>query len=96
MPWGAAEPLEPIFAQVSRRDAVDLVTGQGPDRRLTDNHVPAVRDLADPRRAVDLEANVTLVPDPWLTGMEAHPDAYGKPVRPRSRCVPSLCRDDGA
>ena len=93
-PQRAAQVLEPILPEVSRPDAVDHLTSESPDRRLADDYVPALCDLADPRRPVDIEADVILVRDARLTCVEPYPDTHGGPVRPRCGCVPSLRRDD--
>jgi hypothetical protein len=52
-------------------------------RRLRDQHLAAVADRRDPRRAVDVEPHITLVGDDRLAGVEAHPHA-DRPLLERS------------
>ena len=43
-------------------------------RRLADEHLAAVAGSRDPRRAVDVDADVTLLRDERFAGVEAHSD----------------------
>jgi hypothetical protein len=83
-----------MLPKVSRPDAVDHLTSESPDRRLTEDDVPTACDCADPRCPVDIEADVILVRDARLTCVEPYPDTHAGPIRPRCGCVPSLRRDD--
>ena len=64
------EILQPVQSLVAELGA--LVEAR---RGLGDEDLPAVAGCADPRAPVDVHADVALVGDDRLTGVDAHPDA---------------------
>ena len=57
--------------------------------------LPAVAGGADPRRAMDVDPDVALLPDDRLAGVDAHADAELRPLRPVVACERQLGRDGG-
>ena len=72
-----AEILEPVHAQVADV-CVHERTG-----RLREKHLPAVADGGYPRALVHVEADVSLLGEPRLPGMQPHPHAN----RPLGECA---------
>jgi hypothetical protein len=65
-----------VLAEVSERDAFELVVRQNGRCRLRREHLPAVARGHDSRGAVDAHPVVAaLVGDVGLTGVHAHADA---------------------
>ena len=68
---GADQVLQPVLAEVAdRRVALEEAAG-----RLGEDDLPAVGSGGDPRRAVDVDADVALVGHDRLAGVDAHADA---------------------
>ena len=77
------EVLEAVTAEVAGHGAGrQVVLGQG-ERRLGQDHLPAMPGGGDPRGAVDVEADVAIGTDHAATGVQAHPDADRVTGRPR-------------
>ncbi len=70
-PLGLDQVLQPVLAQVTDRG---LVLQEAP-RRLGEDDLPAVSGSGDSRCAVDVDADVALVGDERLTGVDAHAHA---------------------
>ncbi len=84
--------LEPVRTEVDQLDAVE----QCP-RRAGDEHLSAVPGGHDPRRAVDVHADVVRRHGERLAGMDPDPDPdldAGRPARPRERQLPVGRRRD--
>ena len=75
-----AQILEPVHAQVAN-SRVHERTG-----RLRQEHLPAVPDRGDPRPLVHVEADVSLLCQPGLTGVQPHPNA-NRSIRQRTLAV---------
>src|SRR6185436_5519811 len=89
--------LEPVLAEIAQGDAVWQVAGDERARRIGQQHLAAVSGRGDPRRTMDVEADVVVTAESALAGMEAHPHADDRRLRPRHRGEPTLrlggCRD---
>ena len=70
----AAQVLEAVVAEVARLDADEV------RRRLRQQHLASVCRRADPRRAVDVEADVVAADERRLSGVDSHPDAERQTV----------------
>ncbi len=74
-PLGSGQVLEPVLAEVAqRRDVRQPVRCEQRRGRGGDQHLPAVPAGRDPRRAVDVLADVALVGDVRSAGVHAHPE----------------------
>ena len=73
----------------------NVVAEQGP-RRLGDEDLAAVPGRADPRRADDVQADVALLADGRLAGVQAHPHAHVDAAGPIVGGEGSLTVDGGA
>ena len=82
------EPGEPVFAQIAQHD---LLADQR-SRRFRYQHLTAVRRVADPRRPVDVEADVTLGRHDRLACVHPDPHARLDTIRPGVRQQCPLCR----
>ena len=67
---GLADVLQAVRAEVAERGAVEQSR-----RLLGDEHLAAVADRRDPRAAVNVHADVALLRQLWLAGMQPHADA---------------------
>ena len=72
---GALDVLQSIRAEVAERDALDPVLDELAGR-VRQQHLTAVGDRADPRRAMYPQPDVALLPDDGLSGMQPHPHAH--------------------
>src|SRR5439155_21215623 len=55
----------------------------------------AVSGGGDPRRTMDVEADVVVAAESPFAGVETHPHADRRRLRPRSRSEPALCLGSG-
>ena len=73
--FGAIEVLEPVLAEVPERDVARQLVGDQLARGARDQHLSAVAGRADPRGAMDVQADVVIVSDLGLAGVDADPHA---------------------
>jgi hypothetical protein len=66
-PLRRGQVLQPVLAEIEQLVRVDELA-----RRLRDEHLPAVADGGDPSGAVDVEADVSLLGDTRLAGVDPH------------------------
>ena len=82
---GLLHVLEAHLAEIELRDPFRHRRDEG-GRRRGEQHLPAVARRTDPRRAMDVDPDVPLLPDDRLPGVEAH----------RTRSAPSATRGERA
>ena len=96
--FGAAEVLEPVLAEIAQRDARRERVAHEQARRLGQQHLTAVTGVRDPRRAVDVVADVVSAggrgAQAGLAGVQPHPHADDRPLGEHVRCERALRRDD--
>ena len=91
---GIFDVLQAVLAGVLQREAVEVAADERP-RRLRDEHLPAAGQRADPRSADDVEAEIALVAERRLAGVDAHPHEHLGIVRPVVRRELALNRRRG-
>src|SRR5437764_1031356 len=84
-----------MLAQVAHGDIRNLPVGDDPGRGAREQHLAPVSNRADSRRSVDTYADVALIGNVRLTGMQPHPDANLHSVVPWVRGERPLRRDGG-
>jgi hypothetical protein len=72
-PLGTTQVLEAMYAQVAEPGPVRKLIGGQLDRGRRQQHLAAVADRHDPRRAVDDRAEVVVGPCRRLPGVQPHP-----------------------
>src|SRR4029450_7974711 len=77
------EVFDQVLPRVSERGSVWEVVLDEPARQVGDQDLPAMRCRTDPRSEVDGEPRQTLVGDGGLAGVDAHPNAHVRALRPR-------------
>ena len=90
-----ADVLQLLLAEVADRHALGEIAADERARRLREQHLPAVARRADPRRADDVHADVALVADRRLAGVQAHPHLDLGAARPLVRRERALAGDRG-
>jgi hypothetical protein len=73
---GAIEVLEPVLAEIAQRDVGGQLVGDQLARGAGDEHLRTMAGRADPRRAVHVQADVIVVADLGLAGVDPHPHAH--------------------
>src|SRR5205085_10793469 len=68
-PFGRCQVLEPMLAEIIKPVCARELT-----RPLRDQNLATMARGGDPRRPVNVEADITLLGEKRLAGMEAHPD----------------------
>ncbi len=85
--------LEVLLPEVDDRHALRQVVPEQRARRLREQDLAAVARRADARRANDVEAEVALVADGRLAGVQAHAHPHLGPLRPGVRAESPLSRN---
>ena len=85
--------LQVLLPEVDDRHALRQVVPEQRARRLREQDLAAVARRADARRADDVEAEVALVADGRLAGVQAHPHPHLGPLRPGVRTESPLSRN---
>src|SRR5581483_12118027 len=92
---GTVEILQPPLAEVAEADARRQLVLDEVARRAREQHLSAVSCSCDPRRLVHAEADVSVLADTRLAGMQAHPHPYVGASRPAVCCEVTLRVDGG-
>ena len=97
-PLRTVETIEPVLAEVAEGDLAREVVLHEPRGRRGEEDLPAVTGVADPRGLVDREADVPVLAERRLAGMDAHAHTYDRPPGPllaRERLLAGDCPLDG-
>ena len=65
-----------MLTEIPERDVARQLVGDQLARGARDQHLPAVAGSADPRRAMHVQADVIILSDFRLAGVDAHPHAH--------------------
>src|SRR6266545_4938918 len=71
-PLGLVQVLQPVLTEVAQRDVGQWIIPEQFAGRLRDEHLSAPTGRADPGGSVHAEADVALLADSRLAGMDAH------------------------
>ena len=92
---GAIEVLQPVFTEIGERYVCRQLAGDQFARRARDEDLPAVAGGADPCCAVHVQADVVIMRDRGLAGVDAHADPHIHALEPGPRSERPLVRDRG-